>query len=61
VLKGIVEQMKKGKLTIATSVITITEVIKVNRGSETDKQKIIGTFAREDDFLFVDLTMHLAE
>lgn len=61
VLKGVVDLAEQGQLTIVTSVITITEVIKLNRGSAADKEKIIDAFAQDDGFLVIDLTKHLAE
>jgi predicted nucleic acid-binding protein len=61
VLKGVVDLAEQGQLTIVTSVITITEVIKLNRGSVADKKKIIDAFAQDDGFLVIDLTRHLAE
>lgn len=61
VLKGVASQKDDGKLTIVTSAITITEVIKLNKGTAADKKRIVEAFAQDKGLLIVDLTKHLAE
>ncbi len=61
VLKGVVETMVDGSLQIVTSAITLTEVIKLGKGTTADRDKIIRAFSTDKGLLVVDLTKHLAE
>ena len=61
VLKGVVDKMEQGELTIVTSAITITEVIKLGTGSAEEKKLIVDSFATDEGLLVIDLTKHLAE
>lgn len=60
-LKGVIERMERGELEIVTSVVTLTEVLKLGKGTAEDRELIIKTFSAEKGILIVDLTRHLAE
>ena len=60
-LVGVVEAMERGELQIVSSVIVLTEVLKLDDASEESKQRIIDTFDEDEGILIVDLTRHLAE
>ena len=61
VLKGVVEKKDAGELQIVTSAITLTEVIKLGKGTVEERDTIIQVFSQDKGLLVVDLTKHLAE
>lgn len=61
VLKGVVDKKDSGDLEIVTSVVTLTEVIKLGKGTVGERDAIIQVFNQDKGLLVVDLTKHLAE
>lgn len=61
VLKGVVDKKDNGELKIVTSVVTLTEVIKLGKGTTEERDAIIQVFNQDKGLLVVDLTKHLAE
>lgn len=61
VLKGVVDKKDNGELEIVTSVVTLTEVIKLGNGTAEERDSIIRVFNQDKGLLVVDLTKHLAE
>lgn len=61
VLKGVVDKKDSGELEIVTSVVTLTEVIKLGKGTAEERDAIIQVFNQDKGLLVVDLTKHLAE
>ena len=49
------------ELEIVTSVVTLTEVIKLGRGTAEERDAIVQVFNQDNRLLVVDLTKHLAE
>ncbi len=61
VLKGVVDKKDSGDLKIVTSAITLTEVIKLDKGTAEEREMITQIFNQDKGLLVVDLTKHLAE
>ena len=61
VLKGVVDKKDAGELRIVTSVVALTEVVKLGKGTIKDRDAIIRVFSQDKGLLVVDLTKHLAE
>ena len=57
VLKGVVDKKDSGALEI----VTLTEVIKLGKGTAEERDAIIQVFNQDKGLLVVDLTKHLAE